>query len=283
MTGFGQEKTIAGLRVRIRDGAADKCLVMLHGIGSNYSSFNRLAATLPGDITLIAWNAPGYPGSVALPGQQPAVADYARRLLDLVTALDLSWVTLLGHSLGTLIATEFAALYPRQVENLILLACAQGYGAAPGVALPDKAAARLRDLARLGPQKFAETRTSNLMRDPNAQPDVRDEAIHAMAAIDPEGYSQAVHMLATGTLSARAADVLVPSLVLVGDQDRITPPSQSLSAHQALQSASPDLQHVYAEIPGAGHILHQEKPAELAVPIMDFTGWNAPKQAEVPL
>ncbi|MFT7595430.1 MAG: pimeloyl-ACP methyl ester carboxylesterase, partial [Paracoccaceae bacterium] len=246
MTMFGQDKTIAGLRARMRAGDPDKCLVMLHGIGSNSSSFDRLAAQMPDDITLIAWNAPGYPGSAALPSLHPVAADYAQRLLDLATALTLPRFTLLGHSLGTLIATEFAALYPQQVNSLILLACAQGYGIKPGTPLPDKAAKRLDDLATLGPQTFAQTRAPNLMHAPDSQPDVKAEAIKTMASITPDGYAQAVHMLATGTLLLRAADVATPSLVLVGAKDRITPPTQSLATHQALQQNSPNLPHIFA-------------------------------------
>lgn len=283
MTANWQDKTIAGLNVRIRDGAADKCLVMLHGIGSNAGSFNRLAAYLPDDIMLIAWNASGYMGSVPLASPHPDARDYPTCLLDLIGAQGLSQVTLLGHSLGTLIATEFTSHSPQHVDTLILLACAQGYGIAPGAALPDKAAKRLRDLASLGAQTFAETRASRLMHDPDAQPDVRDEAIAAMAALSPDFYGQAVHMLASGTLSARAAQVSVPCLVLVGAQDQITPPVQSNATHHALASASPDLPHICGEIQNAGHILHQEQAADVATHIQAFTGWTTPKLAEAPL
>ncbi|MFT7595762.1 MAG: pimeloyl-ACP methyl ester carboxylesterase [Paracoccaceae bacterium] len=79
----------------------------------------------------------------------------------------------------------------------------------------------------------------------------------------------------------RAADVATPSLVLVGAKDRITPPTQSLATHQALQQNSPNLPHIFAEIPGAGHILHQEKPAQIAAQIRAFTGWAAANLAPI--
>jgi pimeloyl-ACP methyl ester carboxylesterase len=281
MKPFAENQTIAGLNIRIRKGDPAKCIVMLHGIGSDCSSFDRLAQYLPQDATLVSWNAPGYGRSNPLENSFPQAADYASRLLDLVKVLGLKKITLLGHSLGTLIAVEFTALTPKFVDRLILLASAQGYRIKPGAPLPDKAYARLTDLAQLGPLAFAKSRAPRLLYRPEAQPAIRDAAIRAMAAINPEGYAQAVHMLSCGNLSGRAASLAVATLVLVGDKDQITPPAQSLATHDALENSAPDHSHHYREIKDAGHLLHQEKPHEVAAMITQFTGWNDPAAAKV--
>ncbi len=269
-------KSIAGLDVLWRDGTAKRCLVMLHGIGSNAHAFERLCALLPEDWALLSWNAPGYGESEPLPMHRPTAADYAARLRDLIDALALPRFTLLGHSLGTLIATEFAARYPNKVAELILLSCAQGYGMASDAALPGKAAARLDGLERLGPRAFAEARAPKLLHDPTARPDLAGEAVTAMAAIDPAGYAQAVYMLAAGNLSERASAVQASSLVMVGADDTITPPDQSRKVHAALVAAGGDGTADYLEIAATGHLLHKEKPDVVAAEIIRFLSAEEP-------
>lgn len=267
------DSIVDGITLRQRPGPSGDVLVMLHGIGSDRTSFDRLSALLPTDLTLLAWNAPGYAGSAPLATARPMAAEYAGRLHGLLDVLKTGAVTLLGHSLGTLIATEFAALYPNRVNRLILLACAQGYGIAPDAPLPDKAARRLADLEHLGAAEFAHRRAPRLMHRPTAQPEICAEATRAMAAIVPDGYAQAVHMLARGDLAASARRVRSDSLVLVGADDRITPPDQSQRTHDALQNAAPALSHRFARVSGAGHILHQERPGPVADHIAAFAGW----------
>lgn len=255
--------TLDQTEARLWPGTNGPTLVMLHGIGSDMSSFDPLVELLPEDWTLIAWNAPGYGASVPLAKDHPGAVDYAQRLRDLLDQLDGGPVLLLGHSLGTLIATEFAARWPARLGALILLACAQGYGSALGQ-LPAKAQARLDDLDRLGAAEFARLRAPNLFYHPEAYPAACQSAIAAMSRINPRGYAQAVHMLACGDQAARARDVALPSLVMVGAKDSITPPQQSQSVHRALARAARDLPHHWEKVENAGHALHQQSPGLVA-------------------
>ncbi|MEM6462552.1 MAG: alpha/beta hydrolase [Pseudomonadota bacterium] len=259
----------SGTEFLLRRGDPTKCLVMLHGIGSNAHSFDRLVDCLPPDWTVLSWNAPGYGLSEPVAGTAPSVRDYADRLRALVRELDIRRLSLVGHSLGTLIAGEFAYLFPELVSELVLISCAQGYGMKPGEPLPDKAAARLHALDEMGSQAFAQQRAPRLLFDPEAQPEVRAEAVAAMAAINPGGYAQAVHMLAAGNLSHRMRAVQAPCLVMVGSQDRITPPQQSRLVVEALEAGGITTS-CYREIAGAGHLAHQEKPKLVAAEIRDF-------------
>lgn len=264
-----KDMVIEGTDIRLSEGDGGPVLVMLHGIGSNMTSFDGLSVALPEDWTLIAWNAPGYGASRPLEQAWPTAGDYAGRLAAVLDAVGMDRVLLAGHSLGTLMAVSFARLHPDRVAGLILLACAQGHGAAPG-RLGEKAQARLDDLEKLGAAEFAGSRAPRLMARPDAMPDVRDRAIAAMAAINPQGYAQAVRMLATGDQAGEAGHVRTPSLVMVGEKDAVTPPAQSRAVHTALAAVSPDLPHEFHSAPDAGHILHQEFPAAVATPMAQF-------------
>lgn len=269
MTRAWKDMVVAGTELRLSRGSGDPLLVMLHGIGSDMSSFDGFSACLPEDWTLLAWNAPGYRGSRPLEQDWPMAADYADRLAAIADALDLPPFLLAGHSLGTLMAVAFARLHPDRVAGLILLACAQGHGGVPG-RLGEKAQKRLDDLDALGAAEFARTRAPRLMANPDAMPDVRDRAIAAMSAINPGGYGQAVRMLATGDQKGDAESVRVPSLVMVGEKDAVTAPEQSRGVHDALARAAPDLPHVFRSVPDAGHILHQEFPEAVGAETVRF-------------
>jgi pimeloyl-ACP methyl ester carboxylesterase len=83
-----------------------------------------------------------------------------------------------------------------------------------------------------------------------------------MAAVRRPGYDQAARLLASGRLLDDAAKIRVPTVVVVGEQDRVTPPASARRVFKALPSSS---QHnVYREIAGAGHAVCQEQPVEVA-------------------
>ena len=274
------ESSVVGTNILVRSGDPAKCLVMLHGIGSNAHTFDRLCTHLPPDWTLVSWNAPGYGGSASLSKDRPVAADYADRLADVTLALGLQHFSIIGHSLGTLIAAEFAAVHPDRTDQVILMSCAQGYGMQEGADLPEKAAARLRSLAELGPRAFAQARAPKLMHDPGGQPEIRRAAIEAMASIDPGGYAQAVYMLAAGNLAARVPHIMAPCLVMVGSQDVITPPEQSRRTFDVMRASDNGPACSYREIADAGHIVHQERPEPVAEEIRSFLCFKEPSLQE---
>lgn len=261
---------IEGLEVVLRRGGPRaSTLVFLHGIGSNRGSFSSLVDALPQRLGLVMCNTPGYGASRSLADPTPQAQDYARRLIALLDACALDQVVLVGHSLGTLIATALAARHPERVRGLVLLACAQGYGRPPGE-LDGKSQDRLDALQRLGRQAFAEERAPGLLHAPDSKPELKQAVVAAMARINPEGYTQAVHMLASGDLASDAAQCRCPSLLVLGGEDRITPLPQSQAVQAALEAAAPELVHRFVLVPEAGHAVHQEAPALVATAIARF-------------
>jgi len=253
----GSAAGIAYLR-RSGRGAATP-LVLLHGIGSNAQSYAPLLAALPPAIDAIAWNAPGYADSALLAEKSPTPAHYADALARLLDALSLKRIVLAGHSLGCLFAASFAARHPDRVAAVALLSPALGYKVAPGAALPDTVQARIDEIIALGPQAFAEKRAARLVHEPERKPQVLADVRAAMAAVDPDGYVQAVRALGAGDLVADCARIAAPVLVAVGANDVITPAANARSAHAALRNAAG-----FHEIADAGHALPQEQPAVVA-------------------
>lgn len=251
----GQAAGIAFLR-RSGRGAP---LVLLHGIGSDSSSFVPLMMVLPVDRNIIAWSAPGYAMSAALPVDKPVPRDYVAALAQLLDALKLDGVVLVGHSLGCLFAAAFAAAAPARVKALALLSPALGYKTKPGAPLPPTVQARIDEIQSLGVEAFASKRAARLVYDAEHKPLVLSAVRNAMARINPAGYVQAVHALGAGDLLADVARIPAPTFVAVGREDVITPPANARATFDGAMNPAG-----YYEVPAAGHALPQENPGAVA-------------------
>ena len=254
---------VSGVGCRIHSGDAARTIVFLHGIGSHGASFASLFEIWPAGPRLIAWDAPGYGGSKPLADAWPAAADYAAKLDAMLDPGDYPAVDLVGHSLGCLVAGAFARAYPQRVRRLALLSPALGYRIAAGGMLPPAVASRITDLATLGAARFAETRAPRLVHRPESKPEIVTMVRDAMQQIRPEGYAQAVHMLASGDLIADVAKIAAPILILNGADDSVTPPAGAeklvaVCQKRTERSASLEI------IPECGHAIYQEAPALVA-------------------
>ncbi|MCY6379753.1 alpha/beta fold hydrolase [Hoeflea prorocentri] len=253
-------------------------VVLLHGIGSNASSFMPLIECLPDHLHLILWNAPGYMGSKPLAEAWPLPSDYARALAGLLDDIGISTVHLFGHSLGTLIAAEFARQHPNRVDRLVLASAANGYGISQGDPLPEKAAGRIEELERLGPEVFARSRAANLVHEPAGHPDVVAHVEEAMAQVRLPGYGQAVHMLASGDLAAMIGTVPVCPGFIIGAQDRITPMDQTQKAAGAWAAVHGHAPALIA-IEEAGHAAYVQRPQRFASALLELLGEPATRSA----
>lgn len=216
--GYRQAGTLASTR-----------LVLLHGIGSGSASWAaQLAAVKPDQPGLLAWDAPGYGDSDGLSLSDDAWPDatpYATRLWAWLDALRLTQpLTLVGHSLGALMAARAAVLQPQRVAALVLLAPAQGHARLDAAQRERLLHDRLAALANLGPAGMAQQRAAAMLT-PDAPTELVAMVQAVMAQIQPSGYTHAARMLSGGDLLADLAQLRCPVKVASGSADRITPPA----------------------------------------------------------
>lgn len=268
------QKTTGGISYLARPGSGPT-LVFLHGIGSNATSFLPILDHLPDHLNVLIWNAPGYLASNPVDDPWPLPTTYAQALRGFLDDLEIPAVHLVGHSLGTLIATAFARLFPDRVITLVLASAAEGYGIPKGGALPEKVRARIADLERLGPAAFASERAANLVHQPDANGNLVSAVATAMSEIDPNGYAQAVHLLASGNLSSDLARVSHCPGFIIGAEDRITPIEQTTTAAMAWEKAHEQPPPVHV-VQGAGHAVYLQKPREFCAALLAL----APEIAE---
>ncbi|WP_129445759.1 alpha/beta fold hydrolase, partial [Pseudomonas aeruginosa] len=117
-----------GAQLAIRECGQGPVVVLLHGIGSGSASWLHCAQRLAAGNRVIAWDAPGYGLSTPLPPARPKACDYAACLELLLDALGVESCLLVGHSLGALMATAYAAgIGAARVRRLVLLSPAPCY------------------------------------------------------------------------------------------------------------------------------------------------------------
>jgi pimeloyl-ACP methyl ester carboxylesterase len=254
--GVSAEVSVRGQRVAFIRAGHGPALVLLHGIGSNAKSWSPLQPLLS-DYTTMAWDMPGYGGSAPFAVDRPSPAHYADALKGMLDACAVEKATIVGHSLGAVVAAEFARIHADRVAALILSAPALGSGVSPGGALPENVAVRLRDLETLGPAEFARIRAPNLCA-PESSPAAKKAVEEAMASVSLPGYAQACGLLAEANLLEALPTLSLSGLVIGGGKDRVVPPEKARAAARAWKGAR------YAEIPHVGHAPYVEDPAAYA-------------------
>lgn len=253
------EGLVAGRRLSWRQMAPDGLaadalpLVLLHGIGSSSRAWQGQFAGFGPERPVHAWNAPGYVGSDPLPMAWPIAADYGAAALAWLDFLGIERCVLVGQSLGAIMATALARLAPHRVAALALASPASGYRVPAGAPLPEKIAARIADLHTLGPSGLADARAHRLLTSA-AGADARAIVHAAMAEVVPQGYEQAVHLLAGADLLENVTHLAIPTMVLWGGEDVVTPPADCAKVADAVPGA------LRVAVPGGGHAFATELP-----------------------
>jgi len=221
----GVATTCGAVQFRESGNGAKATHVLLHGIGSGSASWLKqlIAASDSSTLKLLAWDAPGYGDSAQVHPRQPVAQDYAHHLWAWLDAVGVDGpITLVGHSLGALMAASAARMEPDRVSRLVLLAPARGYGKADEKERAKKLSDRLAALATLGPQGMAEKRGAAML---SAAASAEQIAFiqSIMSQINPAGYTQASHLLAAGDLETDLRQVRCSVSVASGRADTITP------------------------------------------------------------
>ncbi len=255
--------TVDGRAVAYRDAGAGPPALLLHGIGSGSASWEGQFDGLGGALRVVAWDAPGYGGSDPLTDETPAAADYARAARGLLDGLDIAAVHLVGHSLGSVIASSFCARYPDRLLSVTLADATPGYGKADDEQRVVRRDARIRAIRELGPSGMAENRSKQVLS-PDASPEAHSRVKTVMSALRVDGYCQAARMLHAADAYDDLATIAAPAQVMCGGADTVTPEALNRRIAEAIPGAS------YRTLDGLGHASYVENPAVFNAALLDF-------------
>ena len=240
----------------VRAGAGPT-LLLLHGIGSSATSWQRQIARLAGDYALIAPDLRGYGDSPdpAGPPSLDAVAD------DLAAVLAGEPAHIVGVSFGALAALALARRHPRLVRSLVLSDTTLGRAALAPAERTRWVEGRYALAAEL--QIRADERAREIAG-PGAPADVLAEIASNMRRARPAGYRYVADVIAATDALPWLAGITAPTLVACGEHDGVV----GLALSQTIAERIPDAR--LATIPGAGHAPNIERPDEFADAVRAF-------------
>jgi pimeloyl-ACP methyl ester carboxylesterase len=234
---------------------AGPLVVFLHGIGGNRTNWARQLEALGGRYCAVAWDARGYGESDDPPPGGLKFGDFADDLARLMDHLGAEKAHLVGLSMGGMIVQDFCGRYPGRAATLTLVDTSVGLGAAGDEVRRDFLERRLAPLEAGGlrPADLAPTLIETLVAR-SAPAAVREELSASLAALRPQPYKQALRAIVTTDFREVLPTISVPTLVVVGEEDRLTP--VSAADYLATNIAGAEK----AVIAGAGHLANIEKP-----------------------
>ena len=238
-------------------------LVLLHGFPLNARMWeDQLAMAERGWRVLV----PQFRGfdTVSAEPAAASVDDYAGDVIDLLDALHIKQAVVGGLSMGGYVAFALLRLAARYIHALILA------DTKPQADTPEAVVARQRMLETLeakGPSAVADEMLPKLLGDTTlaARGRIVEQVRALVQANSTDAIAGAIRALMSRPDSTPLlASIHVPTLIVVGDEDRLTPRPLSEAMHQAIPGSE------LAVIEGAGHLSNLEQPAAFNLALARF-------------
>ena len=234
-------------RVGYRRSGHGPAVVLIHGVGLQKAVWAPQIAALEADHDMIAVDMLGH-GASSEPPPEPHLEDYADAVRAVLDDLGIAKAHVIGHSMGALVALEFALNHPERTLGVVAMngvfsrtaeqraaVAARVDELGGGLSLPDWNSA----LARW----FGDPVPTHLQA-------AAEDARRLLAAIDPVGYARTYRLFAEADAEhgARLLQLAVPALFLTGAEDPNSTPAMSaamarLSPHGRLV-VMPEMRHM---------------------------------------
>lgn len=243
-----------GQRLAYRAKGEGEPLLLLHAFPLSHRMWEPQIAAFSGSHRCLAPDFPGF-GASELPGEGASrMDDFATDAVALLDHLGISRAVVCGLSMGGYAALALWERHPERIRGLVLADTRSGADAPEGrerrLALAERVLTEGSGfLAGEMPAKLLGASTLE------QRPELRRTIAEWSAGARPAGVAAASRGMAerpdrTGLL----AGLSVPVLVVVGEEDTLTPPEESRSMAERIPGAE------LVVIPGAGHLSSLERP-----------------------
>jgi pimeloyl-ACP methyl ester carboxylesterase len=282
----GEQRTVTSwdgtrLRVWVRGPDGAPTLVFVHGYGLGAKAWQHQLRDLSQEFRVVAYDQRGHGASGSARDRDHTIEALGRDLhavLDAVCGAD-ERVVVVGHSMGGMTVMAYAEGHPADVgrrlsgaallstgSSRLLTGSAFSTGIAALGAIEERVGGRLLGRRVPGGQltndlSFLLTRAIGLHPDaPPAQVAFVEQLLIDMPNTSRAGFAQVLGSL---DLSTALANLTVPTLVMVGSRDRLTPVRQAWALTEQLPDAT------YLEVPGVGHHLPLEAHAPVTAALRE--------------
>jgi 3-oxoadipate enol-lactonase len=239
-------------------------VMFLHGIGGNRDNWSDQLPVFAQHFHAAAWDARGYGDSDDYDGAL-SFADVSRDLIRVLDHFGAVRAHLVGLSMGGRIAQEFTALFPERVATLTLCDTHASFKDFPLETQRSFVSLRLKPLVEDGksPADIA-PRVARSLMGPNATEAMLARLIASVAKLHKDSYIKTVRSTVDFDRRDDLKRIKVPTLVLNGEHDKLTPPAMARDLAAQIPGARVEV------IADAGHLINIEQPVVFNRLVLDF-------------
>lgn len=218
-------------------------MVFVHGACENSSFWKSQVEALQKQHHLIMLDLPGH-GQSAKPSQEASIALYAEIVRDALRGLELTHPILSGHSMGGAIALTLVVEHPKLLSGVVLANTGAKLGVLPEIlaGLETDYSETIRNI--VAPRELGNEYADHLL----------EWISNEMVLTDPAVGFEDFMACRSFDLRARIKEIHVPTLIVSGDQDQLTPLKWSVYLNENI----PDSE--LAVIQRTGHLTMLERP-----------------------
>jgi non-heme chloroperoxidase len=242
-------------------GSADgQPLVLLHGIGDSWRSFELVLPHIPDAYRVLAISMRGHGWSDA-PASGYLLRDYAADISAFIEQLNLRNVTLVGHSLGSFVAQAVAVEDRGRLARLVLIG--SGPGGVSSAAVRAEVQQLFRAVRAPVDPAFARDFQASTVTVPIPAA-FMERMFEQIVRAAPQMWAATAEGVHNPDLASALSRLKMPTLIIWGDKDAML-----LRAEQdALLARLPSARLVVFE--GHGHTPHWEDPVRVAKELIAF-------------
>jgi pimeloyl-ACP methyl ester carboxylesterase len=250
-TGRLGEKRISYWAGGKRASERTESILFIHGAGGGQLSWSFQKGFFEKDSNPVFIDLPGH-GDSGGEGEEE-IGRYANHVHSFLISLGLQKPILVGHSMGGAIVQTLAIAHPEVIKGIVLV----GTGA------------RLRVLPAVldGIKKDFEETVKKIARfaySRKASPELIEGGIEHLMRCRPEVLYGDFLACDRFDLLERVKEIDLPTLILCGEEDELTPLSYSEFLHHQIQSSKLEI------LPDAGHMVMMESPEAFNRKVRDF-------------
>ncbi len=270
--GEARRITVHGVNLAVDQAGEGQALLLIHGYPLNRSLWRHQLGAFPGWRT-IAPDLRGM-GESDAPDLGYSMATYAEDLVSLLDSMGVDEAVICGLSMGGYIAMEILRRHRQRVRGLVLMDTRLEADSSEGRKARDAAAQAARDK---GAAAIAEAMLPKLFASPDAEHvgQAWDDVRQMILTTPVPGIVGALSAMRDRLDSTGLLPTLddLPALVVVGEDDRITPYAAARAMAELLPMGRLEA------IGGAGHLAPLERPDEVTRALADFLGSISPASA----
>lgn len=257
--------TVNNLTISYNDEGPDDAsvIIFIHGFPFNKSMWRQQVDALKARYRTIAYDIRGH-GNTESGNEKFTIDLFADDLLNLMDELNINKAVLCGLSMGGYIALNAVERYPERFDGLILSNTQCTADTPEGI---EKRMQAIQNIREFGVEKYAEESIKHFFLP--ASLNVKQKAVAAVKQmiINSSQKTLCNTMLALANRKetcTHLAEINIPVLIMVGKEDKITPPDTALLMHKKIVSSQ-----MYI-LDHAGHLSNIENQYEFNYQLRAF-------------